>query len=73
MFVKGSRYLKGITTKLCGALVLHINCKTGDSAVLWGHTTESMSVGFMRLTDANPTVCLFRLAFKLSNMFISRL
>ncbi|KAK9696725.1 Asparaginase [Popillia japonica] len=45
-----SRYLSNVQQKLGGALVLHVS-KTGEGAILWGHTTESMSVGYMKSTD----------------------
>ncbi|GJQ74419.1 hypothetical protein Trydic_g21289 [Trypoxylus dichotomus] len=45
-----SRYLSNVQQKLGGALVLYFS-KTGEGAILWGHTTESMSVGYMRSTD----------------------
>ncbi|KYB25153.1 threonine aspartase 1 [Tribolium castaneum] len=56
-----SRFLKNVSTKLCGALVLHIDNKTGDSAVLWAHTTESMSIGFMKCGDENPKALISEL------------
>lgn len=49
-----SRILRGIEQKLGGALVLHEN--SGEVSVLWAHSTETMSVGFMKLTDKKPRV-----------------
>lgn len=37
-----------------GALVLHV--KNGEGSLLWGHSTESMSVGYMKTTDTRPKV-----------------
>ncbi|XP_044261710.1 threonine aspartase 1 [Tribolium madens] len=56
-----SRFLRNVSAKLCGALVLHIDNKTGDSAVLWAHTTESMSIGFMKCGDENPKALISEL------------
>lgn len=50
-----SRYLSNVQQKLGGALVLHVS-KTGEGAILWGHTTESMSVGYMKSTDRKAKV-----------------
>lgn len=49
-----SRFLRNIRQKLGGALVLHVN--KGEVALLWGHSTETMSVGFMKLNDKKPQV-----------------
>ncbi|KAK4883257.1 hypothetical protein RN001_006576 [Aquatica leii] len=48
-----SRHLRNIKLKLGGALVLHINTD-GEGALLWGHSTESMSIGYMKTTDLKP-------------------
>ncbi|XP_017785858.1 PREDICTED: threonine aspartase 1-like [Nicrophorus vespilloides] len=48
-----SRYLHRIKEKNAGALAVHVS-KTGEGTVLWGHSTESMSVGYMRISDAKP-------------------
>ncbi|RZC27670.1 threonine aspartase 1 [Asbolus verrucosus] len=61
-----SQYLSNVAPRLCGALVLHVNNKTGDIAVLWGHTTESMSIGFMRCIDENPKAVISQLPKEIS-------
>lgn len=39
-----------------GALAIHIT-KNGEGSLLWGHTTESISIGYMKTTDVKPKVC----------------
>ncbi|KAJ8968009.1 hypothetical protein NQ314_002543 [Rhamnusium bicolor] len=58
-----SRYLRNVKQKMGGALVLHVNLN-GEVSLLWGHSTESMGVGYMKTTDEKPKV-MFR-----SNYFI---
>lgn len=38
-----------------GALVLHIS-KNGEGSVLWTHTTDSISVGYMKTDQSRPKV-----------------
>ncbi|KAL3278430.1 hypothetical protein HHI36_013752 [Cryptolaemus montrouzieri] len=47
-----SRYLRNVEQKLCGALALH---RSGSEiSLLWGHSTETMSVGYMKTDDKKP-------------------
>ncbi|KAJ8965736.1 hypothetical protein NQ317_003865 [Molorchus minor] len=48
-----SRYLRNVKQKMGGALVLHINLD-GEVSLLWGHSTESMGVGYMKVSDDKP-------------------
>ncbi|XP_018574888.1 threonine aspartase 1 [Anoplophora glabripennis] len=48
-----SRYLKNVKQKMGGALVLHVSLN-GEVSILWGHSTETMAVGYMRYTDQKP-------------------
>lgn len=56
----GSRFLEKVEGKMGGALAVHVS-QNGEGSLLWGHTTESISVGFMKTTDARPTVCILNL------------
>ncbi|KAJ3641214.1 hypothetical protein Zmor_027729 [Zophobas morio] len=56
-----SRYLQSVSNKLCGALVLHVDNQTGDISVLWAHTTQTMSVGFMTCLDKKATAVVSQL------------
>lgn len=38
-----------------GALVLHVQ-PNGDGEILWGHSTVSMSIGYMKSTDKKAQV-----------------
>lgn len=38
-----------------GALAIHIS-QNGEGSLLWGHTTESISVGYMKTTDTRAKV-----------------
>lgn len=51
-----SRYLSKIQNKMAGALVAHVNNENGEVSVLWGHSTETMGVGYMKTSDHKPTV-----------------
>ncbi|KAB0802041.1 hypothetical protein PPYR_04227 [Photinus pyralis] len=55
-----SRHLRNIKQKLGGALVLHLTTE-GEGAVLWGHSTETMSVGYMKTTDVKPKALISQL------------
>lgn len=61
--VPDSRFLNNIPSKLCGALVLHSDNKTKDLSLLWAHTTETMSIGFMR-SNENPKVSVTKIINK---------
>lgn len=50
-----SRHLRGVTPKFGGALALHVS-ENGDGSVLWAHTSESMSIGYMNISDSKPKV-----------------
>ncbi|CAH0552575.1 unnamed protein product [Brassicogethes aeneus] len=50
-----SRFLRNVNQKLGGALVLHANTARDEIAVLWGHSTQTMSLGFMSKMDRYPT------------------
>ncbi|XP_049820441.1 threonine aspartase 1 isoform X2 [Aethina tumida] len=49
-----SRYLHNVENKLAGALVIHANVKRDEIMVLWGHSTQTMSLGYMTITDKFP-------------------
>ncbi|XP_028137581.1 threonine aspartase 1 [Diabrotica virgifera virgifera] len=49
-----SKFLKKVKNKMGGALVLHRDNVTGDVVILWGHSTESMVVGYMGTDDKKP-------------------
>lgn len=49
-----SKFLKNVQVKMGGALVLHRDSLTGDVVVLWGHSTETMVVGYMGTEDRKP-------------------
>lgn len=51
-----SRYLRNVDLKMGGALVLHINNENREASLLWGHSTETMGVGYMKTTDRKPKV-----------------
>ncbi|XP_071051623.1 threonine aspartase 1 isoform X2 [Onthophagus taurus] len=48
-----SRFLHNVKQKNGGALVLHLS-KNGECSILWAHSTESMSVAYMKSTDNQP-------------------
>lgn len=60
-----SRYLNRIQNKLAGALVVHVNNKNGEVSLLWGHSTETMGVGYMKTSDQRPQVS-FTVQFEFS-------
>ncbi|XP_023019257.2 taspase 1 [Leptinotarsa decemlineata] len=49
-----SRYLRNVKQKMAGALVLHRNSESGETSLLWGHSTETMGVSYMKLGDNKP-------------------
>ncbi|CAG9823589.1 unnamed protein product [Phaedon cochleariae] len=49
-----SKFLRNVNRKLGGALVVHRDNKSGEVSVLWGHTTDSMGVGYMQTKDSKP-------------------
>lgn len=51
-----SRFLDNVEPKMAGALVMNVS-KNGEGSLLWGHTTESMSIGYMMTSDEKPKVC----------------
>lgn len=55
MLFTESRYLTNVKQKMGGALVLHIS-KNGEGSVLWTHTTDSISVGYMKSDESRPKV-----------------
>lgn len=50
--------MKKVNEKMGGALAIHVT-ENGEGSLLWGHTTESFSVGYMKTTDERATVCIF--------------
>lgn len=66
MVLSESRYLRSIKEKLGGALVLHIS-KKGEGSLLWGHSTESISIGYMKTTDLKPKVCIILINYSFSS------
>ncbi|CAG9863074.1 unnamed protein product [Phyllotreta striolata] len=49
-----SKFLRNVQNKMGGALVLHRDYLTGDIGVMWGHSTETMVVGYMGAGDKKP-------------------
>ncbi|KAG5900596.1 hypothetical protein JTB14_017454 [Gonioctena quinquepunctata] len=49
-----SKYLRNIKRKMAGAVVLHSNRSSGETSVLWGHSTETMGLSYMRMGDEKP-------------------
>lgn len=49
-----SRYLRNHRQKMGGALVIHVEPFKKEASLLWGHSTESMGVSFMKITDTKP-------------------
>lgn len=49
-----SRYLRKHDQKLGGALVIHVEPHKKEVSLLWGHSTESMGVGFMCVSNDKP-------------------
>lgn len=41
-----------------GALVLHANNTNGEVSLLWGHSTGTMGIAYMKTTDKNPKVSM---------------
>lgn len=58
-----SEYLVNITDKLAGVLALRQEKDKEEANVelIWGHTTDSMCVSYMSLTDKKPKVIISRL------------
>lgn len=54
--------MEKVDEKMGGALVVHVS-KNGEGSLLWGHSTESMSIGYMKTSDKRPKVCLTICAF----------
>lgn len=49
-----SRFLRNHEQKMGGALAIHIEHLKKEVSLLWGHSTESMGVGFMKVSDDKP-------------------
>lgn len=49
-----SRYLRNHNQKMGGALAIHVEPNKKEVSVLWGHSTETMGVSFMKTTDDKP-------------------
>lgn len=49
-----SKFLRNHKQKMGGALAIHIEPHKKEVSLLWGHSTESMGVGFMKVTDEKP-------------------
>ncbi|XP_060525425.1 threonine aspartase 1 [Cylas formicarius] len=47
-----SRYLRNVHQKMCGALVLRRDIKSKEISLLWGHSTDSMALGYMTKDDS---------------------
>ncbi|XP_044752378.1 threonine aspartase 1 [Coccinella septempunctata] len=54
-----SKFLKNVDNKLCGVLVL--SKKNDEVSFMWGHSTETMSVGYMRSDDKRPSAFISEL------------
>lgn len=63
-----SRFLARIDEKMGGALAIHIT-PNGEGSLLWGHTTQSISIGYMKTTDARPKVCKILNFYYITHVF----
>lgn len=55
-----SKHLRKISQKQGGALVLHVS-RNAEISILWGHSTETMSLGYMMTSDKKPKAIISRL------------
>lgn len=54
-----SRFLKNVDDKLCGVLVLSKH--NDEVSLVWGHSSETMSIGYMKSDDKTPTALISEL------------
>ncbi|VVC94052.1 unnamed protein product [Leptidea sinapis] len=60
-----SPYLWDIPERLGGTLALTFNSKSGDGELLWGHTTNTMCIGYMSTEIAKPKCIISYLPMKI--------
>ncbi|XP_018328264.1 threonine aspartase 1 isoform X2 [Agrilus planipennis] len=60
-----SRFLWDVSEKLGGALVLHVK-PSKEGHVMWGHSTETMSVGFLNCNDGKAKSVVSKLPMEVS-------